>query len=68
MDPKVKGFLERTIVNCKRAIIDNDPELAWAVIKNLNSVIDGYERAALDAWVAAEEQTNSKYWKRKVIK
>ena len=46
MDAHIRIFLETTAINVKKAVVNNDPHLTWAVIKNLASVIDSYEIAA----------------------
>jgi hypothetical protein len=51
MDAHIKMFMQRTIVNFKKAIIENDPKLTWAVINNLLEVLDTYEKAALEEMV-----------------
>ena len=43
---KTKIFMENTIINFSRAIKDNNPELTWAILMNLDSVLGSYVEQA----------------------
>jgi hypothetical protein len=45
-DPAVKAFMKRAAKNLRKAASTNDSAVMWAVIYQLQSVIDGYEAAA----------------------
>lgn len=45
-DPAIKDFMKRSSKLMRKAARSNDPALMWAVLHNLQSVLDGYEMAA----------------------
>jgi hypothetical protein len=48
-DPAVQAFMRRAAKNLRKGARSKDPSLMWAVICNLQSVIDTYEEAAHEA-------------------
>ena len=50
MDAHIRKFLTNTSINCRKAIVNNDPKLTLAVLVNLQSVLDGYVQAAQDEY------------------
>ena len=50
MDAFIRKFLTNTSINCKKAVVENDPKLTLAVLVNLQSVLDSYVQAAQDEY------------------
>jgi hypothetical protein len=48
-DPAVQAMMRRTAKNLRKAARSKDATLMWAVLCNLQSVVDGYEEAAHEA-------------------
>lgn len=46
MDAHINKFMRNTIINLQTALDKDNPELTWAVIHNLHSVVGSYEIAA----------------------
>lgn len=45
MDQAINGFINHTITNLQGALDHQDPQIAWAVLKNLSVVVDSYIEA-----------------------
>lgn len=45
MDQAVNRFISHVITNLQGALDHQDPQIAWAVLKNLSVVIDTYVEA-----------------------
>ena len=45
MDQAVNRFIKHTVLNLERALEVDEPQLTWAVLKNLSSVIESYVEA-----------------------
>ena len=45
MDQAVNRFIKHTVLNLERALELDDPQITWAVLKNLSSVIESYVEA-----------------------
>ena len=48
MDQAVNRFIKHTVLNLERALEVDEPQLTWAVLKNLSSVIESYVEAMQD--------------------
>jgi hypothetical protein len=45
MDTAINRFIKHTVLNLERALELDDPQITWAVLKNLSSVIESYVEA-----------------------
>ena len=45
MDTAINRFIIHTIANLEGALEKDEPQLTWAVLKNLSSVIESYVEA-----------------------
>jgi len=45
MDTAINRFIKHTVLNLERALELDEPQLTWAVLKNLSSVIESYVEA-----------------------
>ena len=45
MDTAINRFIKHTIVNLEGALMKDDIQITWAVLKNLSSVIESYVEA-----------------------
>ena len=45
MDTAINRFIKHTVLNLERALEVDEPQLTWAVLKNLSSVIESYVEA-----------------------
>jgi hypothetical protein len=45
MDTAINRFIKHTIVNLQGALDKDEPQITWAVLKNLSSVIESYVEA-----------------------
>jgi|LakMenEpi12Oct12_1017442.scaffolds.fasta_scaffold10835_2 hypothetical protein len=45
MDTAINRFIKHTIANLEGALEKDEPQLTWAVLKNLSSVIESYVEA-----------------------
>ena len=45
-DPAVRAFMKRGSKLLRKGARSKDPSVMWAVLYNLQSVLDGYEEAA----------------------
>jgi hypothetical protein len=45
MEESVNRFIKHTVLNLERALELDDPQLTWAVLKNLSSVVESYVEA-----------------------
>lgn len=45
MEESVNRFIKHTVLNLERALELDEPQLTWAVLKNLSSVIESYVEA-----------------------
>ena len=48
MDESVNRFIKHTVLNLEQALELDDPQITWAVLKNLSSVIESYVEAMQD--------------------
>ena len=48
MDTAINRFIIHTIANLEGALEKDDPQLTWAVLKNLSTVIESYVEAMQD--------------------
>jgi hypothetical protein len=48
MDTAINRFIIHTIANLEAALEKDEPQLTWAVLKNLSSVIESYVEAMQD--------------------
>lgn len=48
MNQDVNRFIKHTITNLEGALEHDEPQLTWAVLKNLSSVIESYVEAMQD--------------------
>ena len=45
MNEDVNRFIKHTVLNLERALELDEPQLTWAVLKNLSSVVESYVEA-----------------------
>ena len=45
MDTAINRFIKHTVLNLELALELDEPQLTWAVLKNLSSVIESYVEA-----------------------
>jgi hypothetical protein len=45
MDTAINRFIKHTIVNLQGALDKDEPQITWAVLKNLSSVLESYVEA-----------------------
>jgi hypothetical protein len=45
MDTAINRFIKHTIANLEGALEKDEPQLTWAVLKNLSGVIESYVEA-----------------------
>ena len=45
MNQDVNRFIKHTVLNLERALELDEPQLTWAVLKNLSGVIESYVEA-----------------------
>lgn len=45
MEESINRFIKHTIVNLQGALDKDEPQITWAVLKNLSSVIESYVEA-----------------------
>ena len=60
MKSHVSSFMEHTIINLSRAVRDNNPKLTWAVLSNLQSVLNTYVEQAHKEMKLGEYNNNRK--------
>jgi hypothetical protein len=48
VDTAINRFIKHTIVNLEGALEKDEPQLTWAVLKNLSDVIESYVEAMQD--------------------
>jgi hypothetical protein len=48
MDTAINRFIKHTVLNLEAALEKDEPQLTWAVLKNLSDVIESYVEAMQD--------------------
>lgn len=48
MEQSVNRFIKHTIANLEAALEKDEPQLTWAVLKNLSDVVESYVEAMQD--------------------
>lgn len=47
---RIKKYCEKAAINLIKASESDDPQLIWAVLRNISETVYGYESAAEELW------------------